>query len=684
LLRFGHVVEGATCAMKNEWKILAAMCAVVIGVYAISARSGHVTSSSLDPSDEYYNLLVQGFRADQLNLKKDVPPGLAQLKDPYDPTANASLPVLDISYYKGKLYLYYGVAPAVLLFWPYAALTGNYLSQKNAALIFCVVGFLVSSALLLAIRRRYFTEVSTWVAAAGVLLLGLTTCAPALLARSDVWEVVVSCANAFTMITIGALWWACQVPCQRSRWLAVASLAYGLAVGARPNLVFGAVILLIPVFQAWQKERRILCPLIAVVGPIAIIGCGLMLYNKLRFDSPFEFGLRYALSPDADLKSASQRFGLQYLWFHVRVYFLAAPGWYRGFPFVHDVALPPLPRGHGDIEHPFGILTNIPILCLALAVPLAWRDRSEEVRSTLSRFLMSVVILFGINAVTLALFFSASIRYEMEFLPALALLAVVGILSLERALAGCVAWRGTARCVWILLLSFSIAFNLSVSFVRRADAENRLGMILLKEGRVREAVERCQQAVYWKPNYAEAHNNLGATLMKEGRVQEAIQEYQRALALKPNFAAASNNLADGLIAQGRAQEAIDVYKRALQIQPDAQLYNNLGAILMTQGRVQEAAEQYHQALRLNPDVASTHYNLGLALASIGGIDDAMKEWEEAIRLNPNDAPAHYNLGSALERQGRTAEAIAEFQQALKLRPDYLPAKNALTRLGVGQ
>jgi hypothetical protein len=110
--------------MKNAWISLASMCALVIGVYAYTAQSGFLASTSLNAADEYYNLLVQGFRAGQLNLKKEVPPGFASLADPYDRTANAPYGVLDLSYYKGKFYLYFGVTPAVVLFWPYAALTG--------------------------------------------------------------------------------------------------------------------------------------------------------------------------------------------------------------------------------------------------------------------------------------------------------------------------------------------------------------------------------------------------------------------------------------------------------------------------------------------------------------------------------------------------------------------------------
>ena len=64
--------------------------------------------------DSYYNLLVQGFRDGHLNVKRDVPPGLVTWRD--DPSGWLDAHGLDdLSYYKGKLYLYFGVTPAVVL-----------------------------------------------------------------------------------------------------------------------------------------------------------------------------------------------------------------------------------------------------------------------------------------------------------------------------------------------------------------------------------------------------------------------------------------------------------------------------------------------------------------------------------------------------------------------------------------
>ena len=351
--------EARVSGGKSRWMqcgVLGAVCALVIGVYAYAAHSGSLESLSLNAADTYYNLLVQGFRAGQLSLKKEVPPGLAQLADPYDPTANAlyrsaSYRMLDMSYYKGRLYLYFGVTPALILFWPFVALTGHYLFHRQAVAIFCALGFLASVGLLRALWRRYFAEVSVGVVAACALALGLATGVPVLLPRSDVYEVAISCGYMLTMLALGAIWCALHEPERRCRWLAAASVAYGLAVGARPSLLFGAVILLVPVVQAWRERRPIWALLMAATGPIMLIGLGLMLYNALRFDNPFEFGWRYQLA--ADRQDTRQYFSLHYLWFNFRVYFLEPARWSGRFPFVHEIAVPPLPAGHGEVETSF-------------------------------------------------------------------------------------------------------------------------------------------------------------------------------------------------------------------------------------------------------------------------------------------------------------------------------------------
>src|ERR1017187_241344 len=248
--------------MSCAWKSLAAVCVLVIGVYAYLAQSSAWEMWSRDGADSNYNLLVQGFQVRQLGLKKEVPPGFTRLADPFDPVANTPYRgdpyrLNDLSYYKGRLYLYFGITPALILFWPYVAVTGHYLFHRQAVLIFCTVGFLASVGLLRALWRRYFPEVSVGVVAACALALGLATGVPEQMSQPDFYEVAQSCGYMLMMLALGAIWRALHEPeWKKCQWLAAASVAYGLAVGARPSLLFGAAILLVPLVQAWCERRQ--------------------------------------------------------------------------------------------------------------------------------------------------------------------------------------------------------------------------------------------------------------------------------------------------------------------------------------------------------------------------------------------------------------------------------------------
>jgi hypothetical protein len=369
-----------------------------------------------------------------------------------------------------------------------------------------------------------------------------------------------------TMLALGVIWRALHEPERRCRWVAAASLAYGLAVGARPSLLFGAVILLTPVAQEWRERRKIWAPLLAATGPILLIGLGLMLYNARRFGSPFEFGLRYqlALYPQVTAKF----FRLQYLWLNFRLYFLQPARWSGRFPFVQAAAAPPLPSGYLQVENPFGVLINIPLVWLALAAPLAWRGRSVEERSILRGFLASVALLFGTSVLPLLFLNSAINRYEVDFAPALLLLAVVGILGLERALADRPAWRRAVRWVCALLLAFSVTFNLLASVEYHVEAHNILGVELLQAGNVSEAARQFEQALRFKPDYPDAHFNLAFALEQMGNHNDAIGHYEQALRLDPDQAVTHYNLGLALARAGKIKEAIAHYEQALRIKPD--------------------------------------------------------------------------------------------------------------------
>ena len=104
---------------------LAACVIVVLGVYLHCAWS---YEKSLDPAPnrrDFHNLIADALLAGQASLTIPVPKLLLHLKNPVRRGRNQparAQGVHDLSFYKGKLYAYFGPAPAVLLFIPYRIL----------------------------------------------------------------------------------------------------------------------------------------------------------------------------------------------------------------------------------------------------------------------------------------------------------------------------------------------------------------------------------------------------------------------------------------------------------------------------------------------------------------------------------------------------------------------------------
>ncbi len=208
-----------------------------------------------------------------------------------------------------------------------------------------------------------------------------------------------------------------------------------------------------------------------------------------------------------------------------------------------------------------------------------------------------------------------------------------------------------------------------------AMAENILGTLLVRQGRLDEGLLHLQRAVNLAPLLPHSHNDLGAALGKKGREDEAFKEFLEALRLKPNFPEAHRNVALALDKQGYPNEALTHLHEAVKLKPEyAPAQRNLGTILGKQGWHNEAIEHLREAIRLSPEDAEAHCNLGITLGKTGHLDEAIAELLKAVALDPSNSEAQCNLGVALGAKGQIQKAINHLQIALKLRPDYPDAR----------
>jgi len=248
----------------------------------------------------YYQLLTDALVSGQLNLKVEPDPRLALLANPWD--SYQGIPRLhDATYFHGHYYIYFGVAPVVLLMGPWRLITGTFLSEGAAGVVFAITGFLAGLAVLAHWLRLQARPLRDGWAALGVLVWGLASYALIVAQSTGFYSVPILCAFACLMAALLALLKATTAGCPGAAawWMAASSAAWATGVASRPHYILSLPLLALPLGWflqqnrgAWAKGRRV--ALIAgTVLPAALIGAALAWYNWARFGSVTEFGFRY-------------------------------------------------------------------------------------------------------------------------------------------------------------------------------------------------------------------------------------------------------------------------------------------------------------------------------------------------------------------------------------------------------
>lgn len=410
----------------------------------------------------YFNLLVRGMLKGQLSLDVPADPYLATLANPYDPAQRAGHGLHDASYFRGKYYIYFGVTPVVLLYLPFHLLSGTFITDNYAVMIFSFAGFLLAWATLRAVVRRHFPETPWYVLFVCGWVLGLANMVPPLLRRPAMWEVPISCGYALFMLTLYCVYRA-LVGRRTGWWTLAASLAMGLCIGARPVYLPGAVVLLAPLLRAgWEargsfwRRGRWWTLAAATLLPIMAVGVALAAYNYLRFGSVTEFGQTYQMAGDDITKL--KLFSLGYLPFNLRLYLFSTAGISPYFPFLTVISPPAFPPGHLGVENPYGMVPGMPWVLFSIGAVWGALRHKGPLGWWCGAVLGGVVLTMGM----VFCFAGVTGRYQVDFTPGWVLLATVGVCW----------WVASTRPGWwrrglLLLAAFlagwSMLFNVLIS-----------------------------------------------------------------------------------------------------------------------------------------------------------------------------------------------------------------------------
>jgi Flp pilus assembly protein TadD len=185
-----------------------------------------------------------------------------------------------------------------------------------------------------------------------------------------------------------------------------------------------------------------------------------------------------------------------------------------------------------------------------------------------------------------------------------------------------VSWRGGSAAV-------GVAWIAALSLATRAQLPYW-----------HDSVSLFQRAIDVVPDNALAQNNLGMALVEQHKIAEALPHFQMAVEIAPGGTDARSNLGNSLRALGRPADAVVAYEQALELaEHDASIHYNLATALADLGRADDAVFHLREAVRLDPAYAKARFLLGTLLIGKGRVGDALEQFREVARLDPRNERA---------------------------------------------
>jgi Flp pilus assembly protein TadD len=111
------------------------------------------------------------------------------------------------------------------------------------------------------------------------------------------------------------------------------------------------------------------------------------------------------------------------------------------------------------------------------------------------------------------------------------------------------------------------------------------------------------------PESAFGLTGLGALLVKQGKMEEAVTALKRAIALDPKSFEAHRALGRAFVITEKFQEAIDTLNLAVSLAPNrADAHYQLGLALRRAGRAEEAKREFETVERINTEFRNRAVN----------------------------------------------------------------------------
>lgn len=161
-----------------------------------------------------------------------------------------------------------------------------------------------------------------------------------------------------------------------------------------------------------------------------------------------------------------------------------------------------------------------------------------------------------------------------------------------------------------------------------------LGIALLEQGKIDDAIQALKKATRRKSGSPESHFNLGLALTKSGDFAGAAQAFEAVLAIEPKDVEALINLGQTLLSLRRPAEAAPILRCALEIQPgNAATWRSLAISLFNISQSEQAIAAAEKAAKIDPEDKSSLDLLGVFFSKKRDLKRALEVYRAARALS---------------------------------------------------
>lgn len=257
-----------------------------------------------------YNRLIYSLKKYKLDIEDDIPkileePNIHTTFVSYLQNHKTLFKFYDLSCYKGKIYLYWGLTPVLMFYLPFNLITNLYLSDNMVVWLLTSFIFLLS---LLILRKSVYISIPldkstniNFLFFYSSLIIGYCNYSIFLVTRPSICEVAISCAAFLLLLSIYLFIEFLDGNKKHTNILPFfIGLFLSLSVGCRPHYILFIPIFYIFIVYVHYTRTKNIKDILKISGffilPCIIYAIILALYNYLRFDSIFEFGLKLQLN----------------------------------------------------------------------------------------------------------------------------------------------------------------------------------------------------------------------------------------------------------------------------------------------------------------------------------------------------------------------------------------------------